>query len=116
MTSPKCKKRQYEIAEMREELMKLYCANYILRCIPRMKDEDLMQNLLIQICESALDYALCCTHGQYRMREEQFNRYIWYLKRHGFETTTMFKVIGDVYKMIDEDDYYWRPKEDLREY
>ena len=100
------------MAEYVEEVVNLYHANYLVRCIPRMKYEEDMKELLIKICKIGIDYALCCTHGDYQIKKEQFGRYIWHLENIPFNNHDVFKIIGDVYKLLDNEEFFWKSKDD----
>ena len=49
------------------------------------------------------------------MRQEQFGRYKWHLDHIGLKEFDMFKIIGDITKMMDDDEYYWKPKQELND-
>jgi len=113
---PKPEEHRRHLDEFKDEIMKLYVANMMTDCIPKATYETRMEELLCNVCDEMTVYSLCCRHGESRMRDEQFGRYKWNIKRCDGLETKIFKVLGDAYKLLDDDEYYWKPKEDMREY
>lgn len=95
-----------EIENCREKIIDLYMANKLTQCIPNEIYEEELKELLISMCDNAIEYGLCIR--EYQIRKKQFGRYIWYIKKNDLNEHDIFKIIGDIYKMVDKDDYYFR--------
>lgn len=106
--------KDYEI-EMRETISKIMEMYYINSVREQADYESEMIQMLCKLLDLAKTFGLC-KRRNYRMREEQFNRYQWHIEHIGLKEFTVFKIIGDITKMVDNDEYYWKPKEELEDY
>ena len=105
--------RDYEI-NIRELIAKAMELYYINSVIEQENYESKMVEILSALLDEAVTFGLCRRRG-YRMRKEQFGRYKWHLEHIGLKEFDMFKIIGDITKMIDDDEYYWQPKQELND-
>lgn len=107
------KMRDYEIKirNLISKAMELYYINSVMQ---QEDYESKMVAILSELCDEAITFGLCQRKG-YRMRQEQFGKYKWHLEHIGLKEFDMFKIIGDITKMMDDDEYYWKPKQELND-
>ena len=103
--------RDYEI-EIKELIAKAVELYYVNGVIEQADYEAKMIAILSELCDLSVNLGF--SRGNYRMREEQFGRYKWHLDHIGLKEFDIFKIIGDIAKVMDNDEYYWKPKEDLK--
>ena len=103
--NPRIEKHLKNIQEAVDEVITYYFVN---KQVPQ---DNYLENLAMKteyLCQQAIEYGIGCTQDGL-MRTEQFQRYGWKTE-HTFKENDIFKIIGDIYKMIDDDEYFFKPK------
>ena len=77
------------------------------KIVPQENYKEKLRDLGIKLCEEASKYGYCCTqHGT--LRNKQFEKYKWHLENISVYEVTLIKIMSDVFKMIDKDEYFYK--------
>ena len=102
----KVPKQHYD--ELNERVAALVELYYVNNRVPVENFEEKMTEQLVDLLKWAKKTVVFYHEQNFTELTKRFDKYIWHFERGNYSNLDMFKVIGYLSRIIDEDEYYFK--------